>query len=919
LKFFEIALKTLSEIGLNDSLNANNTKKNIEAVKSKISKSEKELAMKPTKLTIQDLFTKNAKLTFLIGAGCSVDAPSNLAAGRKMMEAIINYTCAESEKEKLLQLKQLRFEQLVEIIRDNLDPELKVIDYYGQCETPNLQHFFLAEMIKKGHFVMTTNFDFLIEHALLQSNVPKDTIIPVIIEGDFTKYDDPHELFSQGKKTVYKIHGSTKNMITGESTRDSLVATIQAFGSNKDGLNVFQIQPFQRKTFNNLSNGRSLVIMGYSGSDDFDVVPTLMILKNIKYIIWINYTPDDGGKEQIYEISTTTTDTTDKVNQILVDIKQTNNAEHVYRVDTNTTRLIEQLLDDYPNVSAEIFTITPREWLAQNLPMPSEIMKHYIPHRIYFDFNIYEDSMRCSEVILRLVEEGGDQGGKATVLNNIGSIYQAQGNYPEALKRYEQALGIHEQLGDFWGKTIILSNIGEIYRAKGNYPEALKIYEQALKISEQLGDFSGKAIRLNNIGSIYQAQGNYLEALKRYEQALKIDEQQGNLSGKAIILNNIGEIYRARGNYPEALKRYEQALKIGEQLGDLLLKSAVLNNIGLIYEAQRNYPEALKRYEQALKISEQLGDLSGKAIRLNNIGEIYRARGNYPEALKIYEQVLRIDEQLGDLNGKATRLNNIGGIYQAQGNYLKALKLFEIALKTLRKIGLGDSPNANNTERNIEAVKSKISKSEKEIKPGTAISLTRLYAPTSSEEAREYYNKGVASFDNNDLVNAVTYYEKAISIDPNYVDAYDNLGLVFRHQGNLEKAEYYYKKSIKMFPNGYLAHQNLAIVYRQKKLYDKALEEYKILKEIDPNDPEGYYGAGNIYGTIGKYELALENAKKALKLYEESNHPYIKDVQYLLGLIHYNRNEKIKAKDFLMKAKANGIEIPKHLLIEFNI
>ena len=839
MKFFEIALKTLSEIGLNDSLNANNTKKNIEAVKSKISKSEKELAMKPTKLTIQDLFTKNAKLTFLIGAGCSVDAPSNLAAGRKMMEAIINYTCAESEKEKLLQLKQLRFEQLVEIIRDNLDPELKVIDYYGQCETPNLQHFFLAEMIKKGHFVMTTNFDFLIEHALLQSNVPKDTIIPVIIEGDFTKYDDPHELFSQGKKTVYKIHGSTKNMITGESTRDSLVATIQAFGSNKDGLNVFQIQPFQRKTFNNLSNGRSLVIMGYSGSDDFDVVPTLMILKNIKYIIWINYTPDDGGKEQIYEISTTTTDTTDKVNQILVDIKQTNNAEHVYRVDTNTTRLIEQLLDDYPNVSAEIFTITPREWLAQNLPMPSEIMKHYIPHRIYFDFNIYEDSMRCSEVILRLVEEGGDQGGKATVLNNIGSIYQAQGNYPEALKRYEQALGIHEQLGDFWGKTIILSNIGEIYRAKGNYPEALKIYEQALKISEQLGDFSGKAIRLNNIGSIYQAQGNYLEALKRYEQALKIDEQQGNLSGKAIILNNIGEIYRARGNYPEALK--------------------------------------------------------------------------------IYEQVLRIDEQLGDLNGKATRLNNIGGIYQAQGNYLKALKLFEIALKTLRKIGLGDSPNANNTERNIEAVKSKISKSEKEIKPGTAISLTRLYAPTSSEEAREYYNKGVASFDNNDLVNAVTYYEKAISIDPNYVDAYDNLGLVFRHQGNLEKAEYYYKKSIKMFPNGYLAHQNLAIVYRQKKLYDKALEEYKILKEIDPNDPEGYYGAGNIYGTIGKYELALENAKKALKLYEESNHPYIKDVQYLLGLIHYNRNEKIKAKDFLMKAKANGIEIPKYLLIEFNI
>ena len=38
--------------------------------------------MNLTNLTIQDLFTKDAKLTFLVGAGCSVDAPSCLAAGQ---------------------------------------------------------------------------------------------------------------------------------------------------------------------------------------------------------------------------------------------------------------------------------------------------------------------------------------------------------------------------------------------------------------------------------------------------------------------------------------------------------------------------------------------------------------------------------------------------------------------------------------------------------------------------------------------------------------------------------------------------------------------------------------------------------------------------------------------------------------------
>ncbi|MFX1257964.1 MAG: hypothetical protein ACFFAN_08900 [Promethearchaeota archaeon] len=80
--------------------------------------------MKLTNLTIKDLFTAHAKLTFFIGAGCSVDAPSCLLTGRTMMEAIIKYTCIKSKMKKLLKLVEsgkLRFEALVEIIRDWLN------------------------------------------------------------------------------------------------------------------------------------------------------------------------------------------------------------------------------------------------------------------------------------------------------------------------------------------------------------------------------------------------------------------------------------------------------------------------------------------------------------------------------------------------------------------------------------------------------------------------------------------------------------------------------------------------------------------------------------------------------------------------------------------------------------------------------
>ena len=112
-------------------------------------------------LSIKDLLLDDLNLTFLVGAGCSVDSPSCLPDTKAMMEAIIRYTCAESEIEKILGLENLSFETLLAIIQEQFDPELKIIDYYELCDKPNIQHYFLAEMIDNGHIVLTTNFDFL--------------------------------------------------------------------------------------------------------------------------------------------------------------------------------------------------------------------------------------------------------------------------------------------------------------------------------------------------------------------------------------------------------------------------------------------------------------------------------------------------------------------------------------------------------------------------------------------------------------------------------------------------------------------------------------------------------------------------------------------------------------------------------------
>jgi len=708
--------------------------------------------MKLTNLTIRDLLPPDKELTFLVGAGCSIDPPSCLPAGRTMMNAIIEYTCANSEIENIKALEELRFEQLVEIIRDELDPELKIIDYYGLCDKPNIQHFFLADMIKQNNYVMTTNFDFLIENALLQLGVDKNDILPVITRNDYQNYSNPDDLSRKGKKPIYKIHGSTKNIISGENTKDYLIATIQAFGSNKEGKNVFQIEPYKRELFDNITNERSLVVLGYSGSDDFDIVPTLKVLKNLKNIIWINYSPNINiGRERIYEIDALASSEFDKldknlrkVTQILLEIKQRDNATHIYRLDVDTTDMVKALLKSKPKQSSKNFSIESKDWFEINVNPSGKFKQYHIPYKIYYDFDILDDSLRCSEKILqlarnskdqswestalnnigeiyrvqgsyseamkcfelssRLDEEMGYMSGKAASLNNMGLVYRAQGNYQGALTRFKEALEIDEEFENLRGKIIHLNNIGAIYDTQGNYPKALKYYKKSLKTTEQLGNLRSKATLLNNIGGIYRMQGNYSESKKQYEEALKITEQLGDLSGKATHLNNIGAIYKEEENYTMALRWFKKALNLFEQLGDLASKATLLNNIGMIYEAQKKYSEALEYFMKALKITEQIGILSGKATLLNNIGMIYEAQENYLEALNQYNMALTLFEQLGDLISKATLLNNIGMIYATQKDYSKALKQYEEALQILDVLGLGESPNAKNIKENIESI-----------------------------------------------------------------------------------------------------------------------------------------------------------------------------------------------------------------------
>jgi tetratricopeptide (TPR) repeat protein len=543
---------------------------------------------------------------------------------------------------------------------------------------------------------MTTNNDFLLEHALLQSGVPKKNVIPVITRDDFERYTDPKSLFMNGKMVLYKLHGSTMNIITGEKTRDTLIITIRDLGSNKESINKFQLEPFKQLSFSNLTANRSLVVIGYSGSDFFDIIPMLKAQRDIKDIIWVNYVHNVVG-ELIYEIELETRQEDiylNYVDEILVDIKKLNARCKIYRVDVNYTEMVRKLVTSNIKIQPDNFSFNIYEWLSHHLEIkpPSLFMKFYIAYKIYDDFDLYHYALNCSEKILQKARELKNELWEAVALNNIGKIYTGLGNYSEALNQCEKALFINERLENFRGKANNLNNIGDIFKAQGIYTEAMKIYNKALSIYQHLEEHSDmiknerdhvsdairvyenpseRATTFNNIGLIYYGFGEYKEAFEHFKKSNEILEQIGDLNGIAKSLANMGVFYDRLGNINMTLKNLEESHNIHLMLNNLEMVAICLNQIGNAYYKRGNYPEAMKHHEEALKIFENIENHKEKASTIGNIGKIYGVMKNYPEAMKRYEEALNIAEQLGDLKNKADQLNNIFSLYI---NFKEAVK-----------------------------------------------------------------------------------------------------------------------------------------------------------------------------------------------------------------------------------------------------
>jgi predicted TPR repeat methyltransferase len=143
------------------------------------------------------------------------------------------------------------------------------------------------------------------------------------------------------------------------------------------------------------------------------------------------------------------------------------------------------------------------------------------------------------------------------------------------------------------------------------------------------------------------------------------------------------------------------------------------------------------------------------------------------------------------------------------------------------------------------------------------------------------------------LDTAISYYEKALSIKPDYTEAHYNLGFTLQRLGQLDSAVRSYKKVVAIKPEYAKAHNNkiLSVIYffTNGQIPD-AIDTVEALIKDNPNDALLFNMCGGCYASLGQLDMAVKNYEKALAIKPD----YAVPQHMLNSLIGYTSKEPPK-------------------------
>ena len=226
--------------------------------------------------------------------------------------------------------------------------------------------------------------------------------------------------------------------------------------------------------------------------------------------------------------------------------------------------------------------------------------------------NLYLDGGEIKQDIQQALEwfKKAAEFGNVTAINNIGYVYELQGNYEESLKWYEKAANLNS--------VTAMMNLSGMYKHRFKNKKLAQFW---LDKAESCTDLESVKTLAAYYWDADRIRNHKEKAIKFYEKAAKMCDVES--------LEILGELYFEIENFEAAEHYYFRAAKAGNV-------EAMVNFGILMTYSPDNFENAYFWLKQAIQRK--------STIALKIMGDLFREYRQYPQALRWYRKALNAGE-----------------------------------------------------------------------------------------------------------------------------------------------------------------------------------------------------------------------------------------------------------------------------------
>jgi tetratricopeptide (TPR) repeat protein len=619
-----------------------------------------------------------------------------------IIESITKFEFKPSKREILK--KTLRSESAFRILYDEIGEDIlicfeKFIEY-----EPKPIHYYIANEIKKGKCVFTTNRDNLIEEACKPSdnNIEDNDNIEyelIFKDKDFEKFFKKiqrHQPPAVGH--IFKLNGNFDKEEEGNERFRPFLDSLKGVGQDLN-TNKMAVLKYFLKNFD-------FCFMGYNCLDDFSIYPVLeethpekgMFLFNqaekpIEILSTKEHLEDEFKNAKSEELRDKETLC---INKILLKrknfLKITGNWIEFIQNNLCPALDITQYVD-IPPVKKKKHSIELRK-LRERI---DDYKKNIIHGRLWEECLCKADAKDCFENAEKL----GDGIDMAEAKLSLARVYDRQYGRSEAeivIKKYKEAYEIYNSHGIISGAAqckIGLANFKR--RALKQFDKAREECEEAKEMIESLENRDEKykfayAQCLNCLGLIYSKLGSkYIDQCDPlFKVSLKYRKKIEDIKGVAETENAIGltkrnkEIIKRKGDRDikemrKAINHLKKALRINKSIGNYIGAASNYRNLGLCYtdlinlvknkKAENdNFKLAKESYESGIdfwRIMKGDPPIEGFWEYKYRLGELEVNYGDNKEGIKLLKKVEKKWDKIGDWHNRARSLDLLCKAYSS--------------------------------------------------------------------------------------------------------------------------------------------------------------------------------------------------------------------------------------------------------------